>query len=257
MMCYFTRRCAVVAAIGAAMLTAQVASAQLDYSSDLGLAFKATYPGSDPAAFPPSSPTFGDWALRGPDGTPASLIAKNGLPASGQSGWDANPTAGAPYTYFAAQWQPGVTIDPRVQGHAKHDVLWTAPASVNAGGVALTGSLEQLFENADPGGGPSRIERLSVFKNSSATATYFVDFKIPVVDGILLDRVNFGPIPIAVAPGDTLKFLVDGSGAGGSGVVTFVAWDVQLNEIAVPEPATAGLLVTGLLAFVGCRRRRW
>ncbi len=182
------------------------------------------------------------------------MTAKAGLPASGQPGWDAEPSSGGPGTYFATQWQPGVTIDPRVEGHAKNDVLWTAPASVNAGGVSLTGSIEQLFANPDPA--PGRIQRLAVYKNGAATPAFFVDSLPPIVDGVLLNRVNFGPVTIPVVPGDTLNFLVDGSGAGGNGIVTFVAWDVQLNEAVVPEPATVGLMLTGLLAFVGRRRRK-
>ncbi len=71
MMCYFTRRWTVaMAAVGAALLTAQVASAQLDYSSDLGAEFKATFPSGDPSMFPPSSPIFGDWRCGDRTGRP-------------------------------------------------------------------------------------------------------------------------------------------------------------------------------------------
>ncbi|HMP06573.1 MAG TPA: hypothetical protein PJ982_09505, partial [Lacipirellulaceae bacterium] len=166
---------------------------------------------------------------------------------------DAEPSQGAPYTYFAAQWFPGVTIDPRVQGHARHDVLWTAPASVNAGGIEIRGSIEQLFENPDPA--PGRIQRLSVFKNGAAYPSFFVDSLQPVVDGVILNRVDFGPVLIPVVPGDTLRFLVDGSGAGGNGIVTFVAWNVQLHE-AVPEPAAAGLAMASCVALLAAARRR-
>jgi len=252
MTCFLKRRqlTAAVAAVGAAVMSAQMAFAQLDYSSSLAAEFTATFPGGDPSAGAPSSPTFGDWALRGEDGTSASLQAlAGGLPASGQPGWDANPTLGARYTYFATQWQPGVTISPRIAGHFQHDVLWTAPASVNAGGVELSGSFEQLFE-------PARVLRISVYKNSDPTPVFFVDAKPPIVNGVILQRVDFGPVTIPVAPGDTLKFFGDGSGAGGTGVVTFGAWDARLTEVVIPEPGSAGLLVTGLLAWVARRRRR-
>lgn len=254
MTCFFKRRrlTAAVAAVGAAVLSAQAAFAQLDYSSDLAAEFTATFPGGDPGAGAPSSPTFGDWALRGDSGaSPANLVAlAGGLPASGQPGWDNVPSLGARYTYFATQWQPGVTVSPRIAGHFQHDVLWTAPASVNAGGVELRGSIEQMFETA-------RRLRISVYKNSNPVPVFFVDALPPIVNGVLLQKVDFGPVTIPVAPGDTLKFFGDGSGAGGTGVVTFGAWNARLTEVvAIPEPATAGLLITGLLAFVGRRHRR-
>jgi hypothetical protein len=60
-----------------------------------------------------------------------------------------------------------------------------------------------------------------------------------------------------VQPGDTLKFVMDGSGAGGNGIPTFGAWDVTLTErTLVPEPATAGLLALAAGLFWGIGRRR-
>lgn len=246
---------AMVALIGGA-LAAQPAWAVLDYSSSLAASFKATFPGGDPGAGAPVGNPFGDWALLGPGGSPSELIAVGGgLPASGQPGWcegtGSTCTTPAPYTYFATGWQPGVTIDPRIAGHAPQQVLWTAPANIDEGGVSVSGSIEQLFETA-------RRLRLSIFKNNSATASYFVDSKPPIVNGVLLQRVNFGPADILVSPGDTLKFVLDGSGAGGTGVATFAAWDVTLTEKSlVPEPSTVCLLAlaAGLIGGGGRRRR--
>ncbi|MCC6492767.1 MAG: PEP-CTERM sorting domain-containing protein [Pirellulales bacterium] len=134
-------------------------------------------------------------------------------------------------------------------GHAPQEVIWTAPASVNAGGISISGAIEQLFEQ-------SRVQRLAVFKNGGATALFSVDSLPPIVNGVVLQKVSFGPWDIAVAPGDTLKFRVDGSGAGGSGVPTFVAWDVTLSEFVIPEPATAGMLAASLTALGMALRRR-
>ena len=44
---------------------------------------------------------------------------------------------------------------------------------------------------------------------------------------------------------------------GGTGVATFVAWDVTLTEkVVVPEPASLCLLVLGAGLFWGTGRRR-
>lgn len=245
---------AVVALFGGA-LVAQPAQAALDYSSSLAASFKTTFPGSDPGAGAPVGNPFGDWALLGPGGSPSELVAVGGgLPASGQPGWCEGSagvcTTPAPYTYFGTQWQPGITIDPRVAGHGAQQVLWTAPANIDEGGISLSGSIEQLFETA-------RRLRISVYKNDSSTASFFADALPPIVNGVLLQRVNFGPFDIPVAPGDTLKFVMDGSGAGGNGIATFGAWDVTLTEkTLVPEPTAVCLLAVGAGLIWGAGRRR-
>jgi hypothetical protein len=226
------------------------ASAQIDYTSNLGALFAADYQDTGSGAQPQNNP-FGDWRFLAKDGTTTSLISKpGGLTASGQAGWENNPSQGGPWTYFAnSNWQPGITIHPAVVGHAPMEALWTAPAAVNAGGISISGSLEQLFEQ-------TRILRLSIFKNGSAAADFFVDAVPPVVDGLVLNQVNFTK-SFNIAPGDTLKFRVDGSGAGGSGVPTFGAWNVVLSETAaVPEPACISLLGLGALAMLKRHRGR-
>lgn len=228
---------------------AQPASAALDYNASLGADFSANFSGGLPTSNP-----FGansEWRFRGPNGLTSDLTAvPGGIPASGQAGWctgAAGVCDGSPlHSYFQPPWQPGVTVVPGVAGHGPQDVLWTAPASVDSGGIAIVGSIEQMFEKA-------RRMRLSVFKNNSATAAFTFDAMPPVVDGVVLQRVNFGPANIAVNPGDTLRFLMDGSGAGGNNVPTFSAWNVELREI--PEPTGIVLLLLGATAMVGCRRR--
>lgn len=232
------------------VLVAQPALAALDYNASLGTDFSASFSGGLPTSNP-----FGansEWRFRGPNGLTSDLTAvPGGIPASGQAGWctgAAGVCDGSPlHSYFQPPWQPGVTVVPGVAGHGPQDVLWTAPANVDSGGVAIVGSIEQMFETA-------RRMRLSVFKNGSATAEFTVDSLPPIVNGVVLQRVNFGPTNIAVNPGDTLRFLMDGSGAGGNNVPTFSAWNVELREI--PEPTGIVLLLLAAAGLVGCRRRR-
>lgn len=238
-----------VAWFATALAVGTCSAAVLDYTASLAADFQASYPGGDPGAGPPTANPFGassEWELHGPSGTAADLFAHGGLPASGQFGWCEGTAAGCSgsplYTYFAAQWFPGVTIIPGVGGHAPQEVVWTAPGNVDAGGISIRGSIEQLFET-------SRRLRLKVFKNASATPEFFVDSLPPIVPGVLLQRVDFGPIDIfGINPGDTLKFVVDGSGAGGNGIPTFGKWDVVLTEI-VPEPTSFALVMLGMLAI--------
>jgi hypothetical protein len=229
------------------------ASAQIDYTSNLGALFAADYQDTGSGPQPQNNP-FGDWRFLAKDGTTTGLVSKpGGLGASGQAGWENNPTQGGPWTYFAnSNWMPGINIHPAVVGHAPQQAVWTAPASVNAGGISIAGSFEQIFRND-----PVRVERLSIFKNGSATADFTVDSVPPPDDsGLLLTKVDFSK-SFNIAPGDTLKFSIDGSGTGGSGVVTFVAWNVVLTETAaIPEPATVGMLMLGVLRIPGWRRRQ-
>jgi hypothetical protein len=236
-------------------------AATIDYSDDLAADFTATYPAGiqQPTGdVAPVGNPFGAWTLHGKDGTSSSLVSVGsgvngpGLPASGQAGWDNVPDQGGPWTYYAQQFQPGVNINgpngPRMGGHGPQEIIWTAPANVDAGGVTIKGEFEQVFEK-------TREMRLSIYKNGSATPFYFVNALPPIVDGVILQKVTVGPVDIAVNPGDTLKFSVAPSGnpniAQGN-VPTFVAWDVQLNEKAVvPEPASIMLLIVGGLLMIG------
>jgi hypothetical protein len=226
------------------------AAAQIDYSSNLGALFAADYQDTGSGLQPQNNP-FGDWRFLAKDGTTTGLISKpSGLTASGQGGWENDPTQGGPWTYFRAPWQPGVTVIPGVAGHAPMEAVWTAPAAVNAGGISISGSIEQMFEK-------SRQLRLSIFRNSQASPFYFVDALAPTIDGLVLNRVNFGPLNLPVVPGDTLKFRVDGGGANGNGVPTFGAWYVVLTETtAIPEPVGAGMIATGAFVLAAWRRRR-
>src|SRR5688500_3049836 len=179
-----------VASCIALALSAAPAWAVIDYNASLGANFSSSFAGGLPTANP-----FGanlEWQLRGPNGLTTDLTAvSGGIPASGQAGWcqgTGGVCAGAPtYSYFQPPWQPGVTIVPGIAGHGPQDVLWTAPANVDEGGVTISGAIEQMFET-------NRRMRLRIFKNGSATAATTVDALPPIVDGVVLQKVNFGPI---------------------------------------------------------------
>jgi hypothetical protein len=245
-----------IAVCTCSVLIAQSAWAVIDYDRNLAADFTATYPGGNPTAGVPVGNPFGNWTLRGENGLAADLQTSGGLPASGQAGWCQQHAGvcdtGGPWTYFANPWQPGVTINPTVNGHGPQDVLWTAPANIDEGGIVISGSLEQVFE-------PTREMRLSIFKNNSATPFFTKDALPPTVNGVLLNRVNFSGAGIAISPGDTLRFQLAGSGSpppANAGVSTFLAWNVRLQETrgVVPEPASASLLLVCAAMLWGARR---
>jgi hypothetical protein len=254
----------IVAAAAACIVTRYSEAATIDYSDDLAADFTATYPAGiqQPTGdVAPVGNPFGAWALHGSDHTTASLVPVGsgvngpGLPASGQAGWNNTTNFGGPWTYFAQQFQPGVNINgpngPRMNGHGPQEIVWTAPANVDAGGVTITGSMEQEFQN-------NREMRLSIYKNGSATPFYFVNALPPLVDGVVLQKVNIGPLNVAVNPGDTLTFGMAPSGNPNldqGNVPTFIAWDVQVNEIAVPEPASITMFVLAGLLLLGRKQR--
>jgi hypothetical protein len=256
-------RCCALAALSmvAAVLWTQPAWALLDYARSVGADFQTDSGGSPFGGLPTSNPfgPNGEWAFRGSNGAISGLIKSGGMPASGQAGWcdstdGVSCTSGGPFTYSANSfWQPGQTIHPGVMGHGPHDTLWTAPASIDEGAVTIVGSMEQIFE-------PTREMRLSIFKNSDATPFFFIDAIPPIVNGVILQPVNFGPITVPIVPGDKLNFRIFPSASPpppNAGVPTFVNWNVTLTESVIPEPASAMLLaVGGLLVGAVVRRHR-
>lgn len=254
------RLCVVaIAAFMCLALVAQPAWAALDYSASLAADFQATYPGGDPTpGHLPTANPFGantEWELHGRNGLASDLTTSGGTPAAGQPGWcegSAGVCGGTPpYSYFGNSFwaaAPGITIHPGVVGHAPQEILWTAPASVDEGGISISGSIEELFGTV--------VLHFQVFKNNSAIPSFFVDAAPPFVDGVLLNRVDFGPAIVPVVPGDKLRFKVVGSGPTGEDAATFSVWDVSLAEVrTIPEPASVALLVLGGLC-VGVARLR-
>lgn len=252
------RYCAIAAAaaVCVSMFTQQALAV---YSQSIAADFQANSGGSPFGGIPTSNP-FGpnnEWKFFPPAGD--VLITTPALPASGQPGWcDSNDggltcTSGGPYTYSANSfWQPGQTIHPGVMGHGPHDTSWTAPASIVLGNVSISGSLEQIFE-------PTREMRLSIYKNGAATPLFFLDALPPIVNGVILQPQNFGPIYVPIVPGDTLAIKVFPSGSpppAQAGVPTFVNWNATITETDVPEPTSAMLVLIGGVGVFGFRRRK-
>ena len=127
-----------------------VHSAALDLSNDFS------------SALPQDNPN-GDWAYFAADDTTGSLVATNGgSPVNtfgAGAGW-ADPT-GVPS--YARANHPWATVKEGILGHGPQKVVWTAPADIDAGGVELTGFLEQIFED-------SRQMELRIYKNDTAGA---------------------------------------------------------------------------------------
>ncbi|MEX2307981.1 MAG: PEP-CTERM sorting domain-containing protein [Pirellulales bacterium] len=257
---------AVVATLICLSLFAQSAWAVVDYTRSIGADFQATYPGGIHNATGDQAPVgnpFGpnsEWEFHGVNGLASDLVSVGsgihgpGLPASGQAGWRESTLTNGTWTYFAQQFQPGVTVNPRVNGHGPQEALWTAPASVDEGGISISGSIEQLFE-------PNREMRLSIYKNASATPFFSVDALPPIVNGVLLQRVDFGPVDVAIQPGDTLLMTVFPSNdppPSQAHIPTFAAWNLTFTEFVIPEPASMMLLMFGAIAvgMADFRRRR-
>lgn len=111
----------------------------------------------------PQNNANGDWAYFAADDTTTSLEATNGnsLPPGPNTfgagaGW-ADPSGVPSYTRGNHPW---TTIKESILGHGPQKVVWTAPAEIDAGGVEITGFLEQIFEE-------NRQMQLSVFKNDT------------------------------------------------------------------------------------------
>src|SRR4051812_29486960 len=232
-----------IAAVACAMLWSQRASAA--YIDSVAADFQADSGGSPFGGLPTNNP-FGpnsEWTFLGSNGLASGLIKSGGVPASGQPGWcdstdGVSCTSGGPFTYTANSfWQPGQTIHPGVMGHGPESTVWTAPASVVEGNVSIAGAIEQIFE-------PTRKMRLSIYKNGNANPFFFVDATPPIVNGVILQPVAFGPVIVPVVPGDKLAFKIFPSPTG-NGIPTFINWNVTLTSTAVPESASAMLVAFG------------
>ena len=112
--------------------------------------------------------------------------------------------------------------------------------------------LEQIFE-------PTREMRLSIYKNGDANPFFFVDAIPPIVNGVILQPVAFGPVVVPIVPGDTLAFKIFPSGSpppANAGVPTFINWNATLTEVPVPEPASVLLVAVGSIVAGTLIRRR-
>jgi hypothetical protein len=189
-------------------LTAQVWNMAADFAADFA------------GGLPQDNPN-GVWTYLATDGTTSSLVPTNGSNPNTfgvGAGWA--ETDGIPsYARGGAFGFPGPTM--AMAGHGPNKIVWTASAEVNLGGVELSGLFTQApFEAA-------RQMQMRVYKNDSYSTLLTVNADFNDQDAI----VSLPATRVAVEPGDTLVFEIDGSGPQGNGISTFAAWNAIIQEI--------------------------
>ena len=70
------------------------------------------------------------------------------------------------------------------------------------------------------------------------------------LDTVLTNDVN----GVSLSASDTLTLILDGSGAGGNGLGTFVGYNLVVELI--PEPTSVALMGLGCVSLVSFRRRK-
>ena len=236
-------------------LSAYSQSTIVDYAQNIGSDFLADYA---PVSNLPQNNPFGphaEWELIGrndiaaggigrnpPASSVIDLVATTSIPASGQNGWWVDQTQttspnNPSYGYFQSGWPSpsGDSLPPRsggIAGHGFHEAVWTAPVSVDSGGIEVSGWIEQLFE-------AGRQIQLRLFLNNETESRLLVNTVAPPDNSAVTTTViEFGPIVIPIEdPGfDALYFFIDGAGPSGNTINTFSGWNVELTEVAVNQP---------------------
>src|SRR5690606_38069407 len=114
--------------------------------------------------------------------------------------------------------------DVAMAGHGPYRIVWTAPSSVDLGGIEISGLFTQApFEAA-------RQMQLRIFKNDFAEPLISLAADFAVQSTVL----DLPETIVAMQPGDTLTIIIDGSGPQGNGIATFAAWNVILTEYQLP-----------------------
>jgi len=199
-------------------------------SWDLAADFAADFSGG----LPQNNPN-GPWSYYATDGTTSSLIATNGsanAPGPNTFGVGAGwaETGGVPsYARGGAFGFPASSM----AGHGTNRIVWTAPPEADMGAVQLSGFLTQTtFE-------PARQMRLQIFKNSDAVP--FVDISADFVNQN--NTIELPTTAVGIEPLDKLRIVVDGSGTQGNEVSTFAAYNVTIEEYALPGDYNTDLVV--------------
>jgi hypothetical protein len=179
----------------------------------------ADFSASFVAGVPQENPN-GPWSYLGRDGTTDSLVVTNGSSPNTfgvGAGWA--DSGGVPsYARGGVFGFPNATA--AMAGHGPNRILWTAPASVDLGGVEITGLFTQAtFES-------TRQMQIRIYKNDFADPLLTLDADFAMPNMVL----SLPATLVAMEAGDTLTIMVDGSGPRGNGVATFAAWNVVITE---------------------------
>jgi hypothetical protein len=175
------------------------------------------------AGLPQDNPN-GPWAYYSTDGSTSSLVATNGTNPNTfgvGAGWA--PLGGVPsYARGGAFGFPNANA--AMAGHGPNRIVWTAPESVDLGGVEITGLFTQApFEAA-------RQMQLQIYKNDFINPLITLDADFDVQDSVL----SVPTTHVAMQPGDTLTVVIDGAGPMGNGIATFAAWNVVITDYQLP-----------------------
>ncbi len=174
-----------------------------------------------------STQPYGIWSYHDIDNGQLLLATPAGIGRS-PGGWSLDGTDNSVPILFDDDWAPGGGHNPdEFAGHGPWMVRWTSPFD---GVVAINGTMWQKFET----------DRQIAFDLRQNEGTPFASDYIPE-DGLgdtILGRggtIRFGPIPRLVKIGDTIDFLVDGSGPGGNGAPTFavVTFWIEVIETSI------------------------
>ncbi len=233
-----------VALVAQSAQAAVINSLANDYFND----FVANLPQNNPA---------GPWTFYGngnAQGAPVLNAVGNVSPGGIGAGWD-DPNSVIGYARgggFGLGPGGGDTVNTHV-GDAPGQ---PNPAQAKIDYLVPTTSLYKLTQNLQQVFEASRSIRYDVYLNDFNGSS----------PANLLGRIDSGgttpgPSPgifnttssVSLNAGDVLTLIVDGSGTGGSGLGTFVGYNLIVDQI--PEPATCLLLGSGLCGLLMVRRR--
>lgn len=201
-------------------------------SWDLAADFAADFSGGLPQNNPNDI-----WGYYGSDGSYASLLKTNGNSAAPGpdtfgvgAGWAG--AGGLPSYARGGSW--GLPTN-SIAGHGPNLIAWFAGPDVDMGAVKITGFLTQAtFE-------PERQMRLQVFKNADTDPVIDISADFADQDNI----IEIPPTTVRMQLLDQLRIVVDGTGEEGNGIETFAAYNVHIEEYALPGDYNDDFVVDG------------
>lgn len=150
------------------------------------------------------SPPFGTWSYHAINGD----LMVHAFGDCGGSPGDWSTTGGGCPNLFNDNWAPGGSHNPdEFAGHGPWTVRWSSPMD---GFVVVSGTLWQKFETS---------RQMAYYLRQNEGLPFAYDFIPQDASGnTILGRdgmVSFNSIFLSVSVGDTIDFIVDGSGPGG------------------------------------------